>query len=450
MIFSGGMALVKWQDYHLVGIAGVGMSALAGALLDAGCAVSGSDRHYDGGQNAAVIGKLKAGGARLFAQDSSGLTSRTQVVVVSTAIEPDNPDLQAAARLGIPTAHRADVLAQFLDGRCSVAISGTSGKSTVTGMLGWILDCAGYDPLVINGAPVVNWTTPTRLGNVRAGQGGYCVVEADESDRSLLALTPDWCVVTNASRDHFNMEETLALFDRFTARARHGAISWAHTPMTLDDLHVSGTRSGVHFQYGDLPCQLRLLGEHNAQNAVVAMRAAAALGIAPAVSREALARFDGIERRLQRIGNVGVVDVFDDYGHNPAKIAAAFGALAPFYERLDVIWRPHGYGPLRTMFADLVPMFVQSCRPADRLWILPVYDAGGTAQRDVSSDLLVAALAREGVAAQLVGSLDAALEAVAGDSEAGAMPSRAVVTMGARDPELPILAARIVAQLGRG
>jgi len=434
------------KRYHLVGVAGVGMSALAGALLDAGHAVSGSDRHLDAGHSLEVLRKLKSSGVELHGQNGLGVRSDTDAVVVSTAIEDDNPDLAAARRLAVPVRHRADVLGDLLVGRYSVAISGTSGKSTVTGMLGWICDRAGRDPAVINGAPVLNWKTEERIGNVRAGDGSLCIIEADESDRSLLGLHPDWCVITNASRDHFDLSETLALFECFKSQARQGVVDMLEERELLESIEVEGSRSGVRFKYGDLVCELPVLGTHNAQNAVVAIRVAEALGIKAVDACAALREFAGIERRLERVGGVGPVDVFDDYGHNPAKIEAAFDTLSPLYDSLQVVWRPHGYGPLRMMMDDLVSLFSRRCRPEDRLWILPVYDAGGTADRTVSSEALIAALEPSGIAVQWVEDCGVAEAAVL--ASLGNAATQAVVTMGARDPELPLLARSIVKALG--
>jgi UDP-N-acetylmuramate--alanine ligase len=179
------------EHYHLVGVAGVGMSALAQVLLGQGMRVSGSDRHFDRGEDLEVIAKLRGAGVRFLPQDGRGVTAGTAGVVVSTAIEKGNPDLEAAECRAVPVMHRAEMLARAAAGKRCVAVTGTSGKSTVTGMIGWILDQAGADPVVVNGAPVLNWVTPAAVGNVRLGKSDLWVLEADESDRSLLRYHPD-------------------------------------------------------------------------------------------------------------------------------------------------------------------------------------------------------------------------------------------------------------------
>ena len=198
--------------YHVVGVAGVGMSALAEALLDAGCRVSGSDRLADMGDPAGVLRKLEAQGVRLCRQDGSGVVVGVDALVVSSAIEDDNPDVMRAEALGIPRRHRAEILKEVVAGNRLLTIAGTCGKSTVTAMTGWILDAVGLDPLVVNGAPVVNWCRAERTGSTRAGSGEWAIIEANESDRSLLNFHPDVTVITNRSADHFDLAHRIKLF----------------------------------------------------------------------------------------------------------------------------------------------------------------------------------------------------------------------------------------------
>ena len=390
---------------HLIGIGGVGMSALATAMVRLGDEVTGADRNL-ATKNIAFLESI---GVRCFPDDGSGVDASVDEVVVSTAIEADNPGLVKAQELGIPVTHRAKALARTLAPYKLVAVVGTCGKSTVTAMLGHILAECGLDPICVNGANVPGWE-----GAVRFGRGEYAVAEVDESDRSLVAFSPYAAVVTNASADHYSKEEMDEVFDAFAARCAGPVI---------DGREV----------YGEV--DVSTPGRHNRNNAFLALEMAKALGCDEAKARAALLSFGGVERRLQKYG----ANVYDDYAHNPEKLKAMWTTLAERYEGgLCVVWRPHGYAPLRKMMEPLAAMFNETIRPQDRLLLLPVYDAGGTTDRSINSD----ALATKVLRCELVADLDAAyswIDAHCGEFEAFA-------TCGARDPDLPSLAAKIAAR----
>ena len=389
---------------HLIGIGGVGMSALATALVRLGDEVTGADRTL-GTPNVRFLESL---GVKVFPDDGSGVDAATGEVVVSTAIESDNPGLVRAAELGIPVVHRAKALAHALSGHRLVAVVGTCGKSTVTAMLGHVLAKCGLDPFCVNGANVPGWE-----GAVRFGRGEYAVAEVDESDRSLVAFSPYAAIVTNASADHYSKEEMDQVFDDFV-RNCPGPV-------------VDGRKCDPGEAETTMP------GRHNRQNAALALRMALALGCDEAKARAALLTFRGVERRLQRVGG----NVFDDYAHNPEKLRAMWTTLAEEYPGgICAVWRPHGYAPLRKMLDALVEMFTSTIRPQDRLLVLPVYDAGGTADRSINSDALVARLGDKAVA---VGDFDEAYSwcrAHSGDFAAFAV-------CGARDPGLAPFARRL-------
>lgn len=428
---------------HLVGVAGVGMNPLAQALLACGWEVSGSDRYLDTGQDLAVIPKLQRAGVRFFPQDGSGVTARTQAVVASTAIEPDNPDLAAAARLGVPVVHRSVMLARLCEGKELIAVTGTSGKTTVTGMVGFLLEQLGDDPTVVNGGVVANWESDDAIGNVRIGRSNLWVIEADESDRSCLNFAPDWAIITNMSADHFSMKETRALFAAFAARVKKGVVGGKGSRAPWRQLRPELSADGSRFTYARQEFRLPLLGLHNAQNALQAIILCRRLGHRLDRIADALARFRGIRRRLDVVGSAGGVTVIDDYAHNPAKIAAAWEAVAPHYRRIIAIWRPHGFGPLAKMFGDLTALFTTLGKGCRRLYLLPVYYAGGTASASVTSDALAAALAERGVPVEVALDYDSLVRRIVSEAE----PGDVVLSMGARDPDLPALARRIVAAL---
>jgi len=419
---------------HLVGIGGVGMSALAQAYLDAGHAVSGADRTLRaGGTRTPVLDALAAQGVRLFPDDGSGVDAATGQLVVSTAIEDANPDLAAARARGIPVVHRAAALSRLLASRKLVAVAGTCGKSTVTAILGHLLVECGFDPLVVNGAQIAGWDAHgTRVGSVRKGAGEFAVAEVDESDKSLTAFKPYAAIVTNASADHYSKEEMDAVFDAFIRDVPGPVIDGRDREgRACRDLETAIT-------------SFPMPGAHNRANARLALAMACALGADPAQAAAALASFPGVERRLQRVGSLPCDDrqvaVFDDYAHNPEKLHAMWTTLAEAYPRgVAAVWRPHGYGPLRKMMDALAEMFRGVMRPQDALVLLPVYDAGGTADRSVNSDALASRLADASGAVVLVKDLKETEDYLRARADAFG----AIVTAGARDPGLPVLARRL-------
>jgi UDP-N-acetylmuramate--alanine ligase len=428
------------EHYHLVGVAGVGMSALAQAILAQGCGVSGSDRYLDKGENLEVLGKLERAGVRLAPQDGSAVAAGMAGVVISTAIESDNADVAAAIRLNVPLIHRAEMLAALIAGKRCVAVTGTSGKSTVTGMIGWVLEQLGADPSVVNGAAVLDWRNEKSVGNTRSGKSDLWVIEADESDRSLMKFSPDWAVVTNISKDHFELAETKSLFSKFRAQVKNGIVEGSEILVGFKPELSAGSGD---FNYKDVKFRINLPGRHNAENALCAVAMCERLGHGLSDISRALASFKGIQRRLETVGVAKGVTVVDDYAHNPAKIRAAFKALSLHRKRVIAIWRPHGFKPLTSMMDELVNMFAEVCRPSDRLYILPVYDAGGTADRTVNADTLVDKLQARGVPARFVGDEFRLIALVCGDTR----PDDVVITMGARDPDLPQLARNILASI---
>ena len=423
---------------HLIGIGGVGMSALATALVKLGDEVTGADRTL-GTPNVRFLESL---GVKVFPDDGSGVDAATDEVIVSTAIEETNAGLCRAKELGIPVTHRAKALARTLSGYKLVAVVGTCGKSTVTAMLGHVLAECGLDPMCVNGANVPGWE-----GAVRFGKGEYAVAEVDESDKSLVAFKPYAAIVTNASADHYSKEEMDEVFDAFVKDCEGPVVDGRGncSIVRLGDCSIERLRA-----------VLPIPGRHNLQNAEHAVRMSVALGVDEAKAIEAMATFRGVERRLQLITpsieqspNRTIKQfpaVYDDYAHNPEKLHAMWTTLAEKHpEGICVIWRPHGYAPLRKMMDALAAMFVETVRPCDKLLLLPVYDAGGTTDRSINSDELqkriqtIEQSSNPNNRTILVSDLDAAYAWCAAHKGEYA----AFVTCGARDPGLPVLAKRL-------
>lgn len=427
------------------------MSALAEALLALGYVVSGSDRTLDQGGDSEAVAALQRAGLRVTPQDGSAITAATRALAVSTAIESDNPELLAAQRLGVEIVHRAALLARLADSKCVIAITGTAGKTTVTALVGWLLEQAGFDPSVVNGGIVLNWRGPARLGNVRIGTSDWWVLEADESDRSLLNFHPAHALITNISKDHFELDEVRDLFRRFAAQVRGSLVAGPAVAEHLDRpvvepkfrIERAGTtwRIAYEGEWLDSP----MPGRHNAENAALAVALCRELGAPLDVLREALPRFRGVHRRLEVVGSFRDARVIDDYAHNPAKLAASWRAAAEGSPRVLGWWRPHGFAPLALMHDELVDSFAKTLRPNDRLFVLPVFYAGGTAKRSVTSDDFVSALRARAVAAELASDY-AALRA---RLDAETQPGDTLLGMGARDPELPRFARALAQREGR-
>jgi UDP-N-acetylmuramate--alanine ligase len=404
---------------HFIGIGGVGMNGLAQLAAQSGYSVTGSDRAYD--PDTEVFQCLENLGIRIFPQDGSGISEQTEQVVFSSAIESDNLDLQQANQLNTPLLHRAEFLKQLVGNKELIAVAGTAGKTTTTGLLGWIFECLGKDPSVYNGAAVLNWKKFPTLGNVRRGTSNLWIIEADESDKSFLNFHPSHSIITNISKDHYELAELHAMFDQF-------------------EFQTAGTTVRGE-QVEAIQLQVPMLGKHNMENARCAYALCGELGLDLDRVRMAIANFKGIERRLEIAGQTEGITIIDDYAHNPAKIAAALSAVAESYGTVHAYWRPHGFSPLLQGMDELVEVFSNHWKThGGTLCILPVFYAGGTVQRHVTSADLVSRLESAGVPAMLVHdypSLQLKLErqAKAGD---------AILGMGARDPELPRFSKRLV------
>jgi UDP-N-acetylmuramate--alanine ligase len=419
------------------------MSALAQLLLALGYHVSGSDRYYDQGRELDILKKLRSLGITLVPQDGRAVTEALDGVVISSAIEADNPDITAARSKGIPVIHRAEMLASLARDKQCIAVTGTAGKTTVTGMIGWTLADSGLDPTVVNGGAVLNWVNEQNPGNFRFGHSNLWVLELDESDRSLLNFHPDWAVVTNISKDHFELTEVRKLFALFSRQVKKKVIGCdpeAGTGISRPDFHPALTKDGIVFKYKGVEFRLALLGRHNAENALHCVMLCEKLGLDLNDVSRALKKFAGIERRLEVIGRTGGIIVVDDYAHNPAKISAAWQAVEPLAKRIIAVWRPHGYGPLALMRRELVDVFSGHVRAQDRIIIMEVYFAGGTAKKEVTARMLADDLARKGLPVGYVEDY----EALRSDLLKSVKSGDAVLFMGARDPDLPVFVRRFL------
>jgi len=395
------------------------MLPLANIVGAHGATVSGSDRALDQGRSEVKFDWLRGQGVQLFPQDGSGLTSGAQILVASAAIEDSVPDIARARALGCIRITRAQLLSTlFNDTQRPIGIAGTSGKSTVTGMTGWILADNGKDPTIMNGAVMKNFTGDDRpFASAHTGKGAHFVSEVDESDGSIALYKPDIAVITNISLDHKTLEELRTLFGDFAAKAH--AVIWNHDDLESRALfgamaypHMTsfgfgesaGFRAiniveeplGSHFTLSangeNHEVRLQVPGRHNIANALSAIAAAHHAGVSISNAVNAMARFVGLARRFDIVGTTNGISVIDDFGHNPEKIAATLRTLKTFPGRVLAFFQPHGFGPLRVMGKDLAQMFADELDGDDAVLLCdPVY-FGGTVDSSMGSADIVNAI----------------------------------------------------------
>ena len=461
---------VSGRHFFLVGIGGSGMMPLAMILAGRGAIVAGSDRGLDQGRVPAKFDELRARGIALFAQDGSGIVSPDQIVVASAAVEATVADMVAAERLGCARMSRAALNATLFNASAlPVGIAGTSGKSSVTGMIATILSAAGCDPTVMNGAVMKDFAGPDRpFASALVGTGDAYVSEVDESDGSIALYRPAVAVLNNVSLDHKSLDELNQLFGDFIGKAAHAVVNAdnhdaaalaARLPagrVTLFSLGGAGDLVAtdiverpfaVSFRLvaGDLSLAvaLQVPGRHNVANALAAIGAAVAAGVPIAQAARDVGCFTGLRRRFDLAGEANGVAVIDDFGHNPDKIAATLDTLHVFPGRLLLLFQPHGYGPLQVMRRELVAMFAAKLAPDDVLVLPdPVYQ-GGTVTRAVTSADIVADLTALGAPALHIADRQAAADHLTAIARAGDR----IAVMGARDDTLSLLAAAMVESL---
>ncbi|GAA0865986.1 UDP-N-acetylmuramate--L-alanine ligase [Sphingopyxis soli] len=456
------------KSYFFCGIGGSGMLPLAMIVAARGARVAGSDRSRDQGRSPDKFDWIERQGIALFPQDGSGVTAG-QILVASAAVEDSVPDIAAANALGLPRLTRADLnAALFNEADRGIGVGGTSGKSTVTGMIGWILESAGGRPTVMNGAVMRNFASDTMpFASALVGDAATYVSEVDESDGSIALYRPDVAVVTNISLDHKSLEELHQLFGDFAGKARiavvntddaesapllaganvatFGFAETAHVHGSDFEALPEGCRFTVTVENTAHAAALRMPGRHNAANALAAIAATRAAGVPVAEAVAALASFAGLARRYEVLGQANDVTVIDDFAHNPDKVAATLAAVAELPGRALLFFQPHGYGPLRQMGAELAASFATGMRSGDKLYVSdPVY-FGGTVDRSVGSEKLVADI--------VAGGGDAVHLATRAECGAAmldeAKPGDRILILGARDDTLTEFGRELLEKLGQ-
>jgi UDP-N-acetylmuramate--alanine ligase len=407
---------------HFVGIGGIGMSGIAEVLHTLGYSVQGSDL-----SESANVGRLRAAGIPVAIGHDAGNIGSAQVVVISTAVPRDNPEVVAARARLIPVVRRAEMLAELMRLKWAVAIGGTHGKTTTTSLVAAVLEGAGFDPTVINGGIINAYGSNTRLG-----AGDWMVVEADESDGSFLRLPAVITIVTNMDPehlDHWGSKEAMeagyrqfvanipfygfavlcidhpAVQQMIPALSDHRVITYGFSPQAdIRAERIISDRNGATFEvrFSDRstgrarrmgPFRLPMLGNHNVQNALAAIAVATEMEIEEAQIKAALANFAGVKRRFTPTGTVGGITVIDDYGHHPVEIAAVLkaGRQAGARDVIAVV-QPHRYTRLQTLFEE----FCTCMNDAGTVIVADVYAAGEAPIEGVDRDALVEGLRARG------------------------------------------------------
>ncbi|MBR9652061.1 UDP-N-acetylmuramate--L-alanine ligase [Thalassovita aquimarina] len=403
---------------HFVGIGGIGMSGIAEVLLNLGYSVQGSDL-----KTSKITDRLAAMGAVIHKGQRAENLEGAEVVVISSAIKPGNPELDEARRMGLPVVRRAEMLAELMRLKSNVAVAGTHGKTTTTTMVATLLDAGGVDPTVINGGIIHAYGS-----NARVGASDWMVVEADESDGTFNRLPATIAIVTNIDPEHMehwgtieNLRKGFLDFvsnipfyglavcctDHPEVQALVGKITdrrvttfGFNAQADVRAINLTYKAGVAHFdialQAENLvieDCMLPMPGDHNVSNALAAVAVARHLGMKTDEIRDALAGFKGVNRRFTRVGEVDGVSIIDDYGHHPVEIAAVLKAARQATEgRVIAVHQPHRYSRLHSLFDDFCSCF----NDADVVGIAEVFAAGEDPIEGASRDDLVAGLIRHG------------------------------------------------------
>ncbi|SRR5579871_184222 len=455
--------IADFNDIFFIGIAGTGMSAVAQWLSGVGKKVSGSDRYFSAGADNDTKKKLTEAGIRCFLQNGEGISKETDLVVVSTAVEDTVAEVQKAKQLGIPIIKRSELLALIAKSKRTIAVGGTSGKSTTSAMLFEILQYAGLEPGVISGAGLVSIINEGKIGNAKVGNGELLVIEADESDGSIIQYEPEIGLLLNIDKDHQEIDELMRIFQIFKNNTRKlfvvnqsNALSKKFSQNILHDFSVDpNSKAGyiatdfhqnelvISFKINNVDFLLNTLGEHNMENALAATAVASQLGVDLKTCAESLKNYQGIYRRHQVIGKKHGVLLIDDYAHNPAKCAASIRACQHIAPKVIAWFQPHGYGPTRFLRNDFVHEIAGALRAGDEIWMSEIFYAGGTTTKNISSGDLVHDLIALNKPAFFVEQRNDFINNV----RSHLTDDCVLLLMGARDPSLELFAQEVWKEL---
>ena len=448
-----------FNNIFFIGVAGTGMSAIGQYLAGIGKNISGSDRYFLPDTYNATKEKLETEGIKCFLQNGEGITDQTDLVVVSTAVEDTVPEVQKAKQLNITIIKRSELLAIIAASKRTIAVGGTSGKSTTSAMLFDILEYAGLQPSIISGAGLVSIIKQGKIGNAKVGAGEWLVIEADESDGSIVQYHPEVGLLLNIDKDHQEIDELMNIFGTFRSNTKKlfvvnqsNHLSKQLSTNSQQDFSTDENSEvgfvAKNFQQEGLSISfvihnssfvLNTVGKHNMENAVAATAVANQLGIDLDTCAAALKNYEGIYRRHQILGNKNGVWVIDDYAHNPAKCAASIAACQYIAPKVIAWFQPHGYGPTRFLRNDFVKEIAAVLRPHDEIWMSEIFYAGGTAVKDISANDLIMDIKALGENAFFVENRNEFVET----ARPHLTNNCVLLLMGARDPSLEIFGKEV-------
>jgi UDP-N-acetylmuramate--alanine ligase len=435
------------------GMGGSGVSAIAGFMADKGHTIAGSDREFDRTPDHPLKKVFQNRDIMIVPQDGRGLDSSFDFAVFSTAVEGDNPDFLKARSLGIPVKTRPGYLAEIITSYNTVAVSGTSGKSTASGLLAFLMHRLGLGPNFIGGGKVKQLKSSTNPGNFLTGTSDYLIIETCESDGSIVNYSPQYLIILNLALDHNPVPETAKMFRTLIDNTHKNVIVNADDEnlmnLTTKNLITFSIYKPSHYRAEDITFmplstefslnerryRLSLPGEYNLYNALSCIAFLSEIGISPAALESVLPEFQGTDRRFDIYLNDGNGFVIDDYAHNPHKISSLMKTVSQFRERICYIFQPHGFGPTRLMKKQYIDTFTDNLRDSDHLILLPIYYSGGTAKRDISSDALAEGIRTKGKSVEVMEKRDMILERLD--------RFRTYIIFGARDESLAELAQKI-------
>lgn len=447
------------------GISGNGVSALAQIMAKKGFEVRGSDRSFDLGGDADRRAALEEVGIKIYPQDGSAVTDDIDVLYVSTAVEDSIPDVKAAKEKNIPIKTRPELLAElFHQYPHNIAVSGTSGKTTTTGMIGYILDQLGKNPCTVNGGYMKNYAAEKGISNIIYNEGDICVIEADESNGSIEKYTPYIGLINNIGMDHKSLGELLILFKNFAGRCKYGLVVNADCEKCRDiknpniknitfsikdknaDFYAYDLKpvaGGTEYTLDGQTFTLPLIGSFNVSNALAAIAVCSLMGIDKFAAAKTLEGFLGTQRRLEVVGTQKGITVIDDFAHNPDKVLASVSALKDYDGRLIILFQPHGFAPMKMTGKDIVKSFAAKLSKEDILIMDDIYFVGGTADKSISSKDLIDEALSLGLNARYIADRKDAGRFILDNAKSGDR----IVIMGARDNSLTDFSRRILKEI---
>lgn len=402
------------------GIAGSGVSAIASFMADRGHSIYGSDRAFDLDPDHPLKKTFQAKNITIVPQDGSGLDGSFNLAVFSTAVEPGRPEVLKAGELGIRVMTRPDYLAEITASFNTIAVSGTSGKSTVSGLLAFLMEKLGLSPNFIGGGRVKQFRTSSNPGNSITGSSDYLIIEACESDGTIVNYRPQHTIILNIALDHHTVDVTSEMFRTLIQHTKGkvfinaddknltAIVSKGMCAFSIDNSSdfmaedISYNPFSTDFSLHNIKFTLSLPGRYNLCNALSCIAVLSELGVQLGDIAAVLPEFQGIERRFDIHLNAGKYLVIDDYAHNPHKISSLMETVRRLRPGVCYIFQPHGFGPTRLMKKEYIQSFVENLRDSDHLILLPIYYTGGTASKDISSRDLADEIKARGKSAEVI------------------------------------------------